>query len=229
MRAVRIWLFSTRQSPGLVEELADRLAPAERARANSVRDGEVRAGFVLSRAALRTQLASELGRSPSAFEIVPGRHGKPALIGGGLEFSLSHSDGLAALALSSVPVGIDVQRRRSGMQRMAERYFAPAEAATVTAGIDPDRADKRFGRLWTRKEACAKVLGGRLIPTLGRPLLPLIDGGFGWAEPPVTGRDLNMPADFDGAVALAGPDPFDLELTWWSPAETDPNMAGSAC
>jgi 4'-phosphopantetheinyl transferase len=122
-----------------------------------------------------------------------------------------------------------VQRRRSaaGLIRMAERYYPPAEARFVAeAADDPDELGRRFSTLWTRKEACAKVGGGRLIPTLGWPSRQPNDpesaepiGLFRSGDPaePVLIRDLAMPDDFHGAVAVAGSDDFEVTTHWWTP------------
>ncbi len=235
---VDVWLLSTVVSPALVEQFSTELPAGEQVRCAGLTDPVAKAEYVLGRLALRRLLADALGRPQSAFTFGTGTHGKPALAGGELEFNLSHSDGLAAIAICERAVGIDVQRQRTGagLDRMAARYFAPLEASWMQSTVDEDELGRRFSRLWSRKEACLKVTGGRLIPSLVWPLVTFEDASFGWTEPAVTGRDLAVPAGHHGAVAVAGHDSIDLHLSWWSAADPTPNpeptgvlMAGTSC
>jgi len=231
MTAISVWLLATGQPPPVVDRLAGLLDRAELGRAALMAEPGVHAEFVVSHAAARLILAELLGVPPDRLRWRYGRSGKPELAepATDLRISLSHSDGLAALAVcAGRPVGVDVQRRRTaaGLARMAERYFPPAEARYVAeAAADPDELGRRFGTLWTRKEACAKVGGGRLIPALAWPSRQAFDqewsyqdGPFhsGTAAEPVLIRDLAMPDGYSGAVALAGSDDFDIGMHWWA-------------
>ena len=88
------------------------------------------------------------------------RHGKPYLAapaGTDLRFNLSHTDGLALVALArGREVGVDVEAMRPGRraQAIADRRFTPAEAAAVRSAGDQDSL---FFRLWARKEAYLKA------------------------------------------------------------------------
>jgi 4'-phosphopantetheinyl transferase len=232
---VRVWLLSTEEPPAVVEQLSELLDPAERARRDALVDHGVRAEFVLCRAALRQLLADALNTAPGSLRFEIGPHGKPHLAGGALQFNLSHSDGRAAIALSERAVGVDIQQQRTGigLARMAERYYAPTEAAWMRSAPDPEELGRRFSRLWSRKEACAKVTGGRLIPSLVWPLSTFPDGSFGWTEPAVTGRDLVLSPGIHGAVAMAGSEPFELEIFRWAPTALisldGAPMAGTQC
>jgi 4'-phosphopantetheinyl transferase len=87
-------------------------------------------------------------------------HGKPYLAepsGLDLRFNLSHTDGLALVALArGREVGVDVEAARSGRraQGIADRWFTEAEAEQIRTAADPDAA---FYRLWARKEAYLKA------------------------------------------------------------------------
>jgi len=78
-------------------------------------------------------------------------------------FSLSHSEGYAAIAVADAPVGVDVERlsrirRIRGFERFAARVCAPGE-----------RCGSLFEllELWTRKEAYMKLDGRGLALGLG--------------------------------------------------------------
>ena len=245
--AVTVWFIPARQPDSVLAELAGVLDDRERQRAGAITAPGRQAEYLVAHAATRLILGGLLDRPPAALRWRHGPHGKPELDAAepGLRFSLSHSAGLAALAVSSDrPVGVDLQRRRSGAQpaRLAARYYPPDEAEFVTtAGTDTDIA-ARFGWLWSRKEACVKVQGGRLIPGLRWPVRgpgpataavlvtdPDSDGGQYLV------RDLPAPAGYSAAVAVAGSAPFELGCRWWAPAtaasnQQDPNrMAVATC
>ncbi len=77
-----------------------------------------------------------------------GPNGKPSLLAPQttLHFNLSHTGGLAALAVSRThSLGLDIEAERPISEDLAGRYFAPAEvealsrlpAAEVTAALFP--------------------------------------------------------------------------------------------
>jgi len=156
---------------------------------------------------VRDVLAGYLGSEP---EIEVGLHGRPALRSGELQFNLSHSQGLAAVAVSAVhAVGVDVERPRPRLDplRFAERFLAPAEAAALTALPAAERPEALV-QLWTAKEAYLKALGtGLTVP----PRSFTIDGtsvvSTHDASPPADWSlaTLELPTEHYGSVALRGP------------------------
>lgn len=95
---------------------------------------------------------------------------------GGIEYrkspashlSVSHSQGLVAVALAPVPVGVDLEHVHARpMIAEAERFFAPAEAAHLASLLDPDRRSL-FYDYWTLKEAACKAAGLPLWQGLDR-------------------------------------------------------------
>lgn len=95
-------------------------------------------------------------------------HGKPSLVGAALSFNVSHSGGLAALAVaSSGPIGIDLEQPRSvslSPQRQALIISAAAAFASEPVG------QGGFLVAWTSLEAFAKARGtgiGALLTDLG--------------------------------------------------------------
>lgn len=92
--------------------------------------------------------------------------GKPVLRGSTLHFSISHSKGLCAMALSDAPVGIDLQDTeafdRIELLRFASRFLSPDEHSVFLE--EPTK--EQLCRIWTRKEALAKLLGRPLSSSL---------------------------------------------------------------
>lgn len=82
--------------------------------------------------------------------------GKPQLCGGGLCFNLSHSGGYAACAVSTGPVGVDIQKTGPQVERVARRVFLPEELRTIGNSADQDAC---FTMLWALKESYLKYLG----------------------------------------------------------------------
>jgi len=79
--------------------------------------------------------------------------GKPYLPTTLRHFSISHAGQLVACAISSAPIGLDVEPRLPGKTSGLSHYFSPAEQAMIA------QQPSRLGELWTRKEAVVKAAG----------------------------------------------------------------------
>lgn len=83
--------------------------------------------------------------------------GKPYFEDANLHFSLSHSKGYVAAALSdSSPVGLDLECAcvpPDKARRLAERWFNESEKSEIS------NRSEDFTRIWTKKEAYAKMRG----------------------------------------------------------------------
>ena len=81
-----------------------------------------------------------------------------------LFYNLSHSGEYVALVMSSVPVGIDIEKLRSGQENLVKRFFSEEEAGWLLKSF----GDSAFTRMWTRKEAFIKARGiGMRMPLEG--------------------------------------------------------------
>lgn len=132
----------------------------EMARSDRFRRGQDRSAFVLSRALLRRVLGTFLGLDPASIEFHYNAHGKPALLGEtDLHFNVSHSEGMAAIAFSGVPVGVDIEAVTSERVAMeTASFFALGEREILSGCSEVERPDLFF-RFWTLKEAYAKARG----------------------------------------------------------------------
>ena len=139
----------------------------ERARASRFRLDRDRSRFIRVRSGLRTLIGSYLGVHPADVAFEYGTHGKPMLGGGyesSLKFNVSHSDGVALIAIShGVEVGIDVEaiRPMADADQIAARFFSPREKAELR-GLP----SASFFTCWTRKEAYLKARGHGLAQEL---------------------------------------------------------------
>ena len=95
------------------------------------------------------------------YGIATGPNGKPYLDGHeGIFFNISHSGDLAALALSDMEIGTDIQVIRHFKDSLVNYVFNPEEIS-LARKIDPggSDADMIYTRLWTMKEAVMKHSG----------------------------------------------------------------------
>jgi 4'-phosphopantetheinyl transferase len=175
---------------------AEELPAAERKRAAGFLHEPVARRWVASRWALRCVLAHYLERAPGEIHLELSEQGKPRVAdNSSLEFNLSHSGGLALVAVASRPVGVDIEAMRPdrNLLGLAQRAL-PADDADAVRAADSDERMHVFYRAWTRHEARLKCLG----TGLGSPL----------SDGPVTVVQLDLAPGYAAAVAAAGQEPF---------------------
>jgi 4'-phosphopantetheinyl transferase len=138
------------------------LDPGERASAAAFRFDRDRQRFIARRGQLRARLARETGEHPQKLRIEVDANGKPLLPDyRHLHFNLSHSRGLALLAIGrGVPVGCDMEWRNPELagRDVAARFFTEGECDDLAA-LPDRRWVEGFFNCWTRKEAYVKALG----------------------------------------------------------------------
>ncbi|HEX4633731.1 MAG TPA: 4'-phosphopantetheinyl transferase superfamily protein [Gemmatimonadales bacterium] len=144
------------------------LSGDERLRASRFAGPRARRRFAVARAELRKQLGARLEVPPQSIEFAYGPQGKPRLAGRhqhtGLRFSVSHCDGVAALAFATGgEVGVDIEALRAVPEadQIAAQLCTPAEWDAYEALAEHQRP-RGFLSWWTRKEAFVKAHGGGL-------------------------------------------------------------------
>lgn len=98
-------------------------------------------------------------RTGHAPEILKTGVGKPFLDGNPLCFSISHSGGRAVIAVSSRPVGVDIELCRGKRRPVIEKSFPDDEKSEINSERD-------FLAHWTAREAFIKKRGLTLAGTL---------------------------------------------------------------
>lgn len=155
---VRLHLWRLDPGPRDVARLAAHLDPAEAARAARFVRPSDRDAYRVGRGRLREVLARWCGCAPEALHFEAGAAGKPSLACGP-QFNLSHSGGLACLAVHpDRPLGVDIEAPRPVERAVAERFFSAAEQAELAA-LPTALWQAGFLSAWTRKEAVVKALG----------------------------------------------------------------------
>lgn len=138
------------------------LTPADLQEFASIRHTPTRERSLATRATLRIALseaAPEIDSSQWTF--TRDAYGKPTLGPGlpNLHFSCSHTHWMSVVAVSNRPVGIDIESSNLGADdAFLEEYFSDRERISVTAKPLGNQA-AAWSRLWTLKEAVAKLLG----------------------------------------------------------------------
>ena len=165
---VRVWtadLTGLADAPSVWRALLD---AEERDRLERLRRPEDRASYAAAHVLARLALATMTDRPAGALAFVRPTGERPRLTASEMVFSLSHADGMAAVAVCPRgPVGIDVER--TGRPELADpgviRLSCSAgEIARLETLPQPGRAEV-FLRLWTAKEAVAKAEGlGLALP-----------------------------------------------------------------
>jgi 4'-phosphopantetheinyl transferase len=168
---------------------AERLPAAERERAESFLREEAGRRWAAARWALRRVLADYLGKPAAEIELELDGGGKPRLRDDeGIEFSLSHSNGLALVAVAAErAVGVDVEliEPERDLVALAARAFDAEGAAAVRAAGQAERAAV-FYAAWTRHEARLKCLGAS-----GRAVVENVEVAPGYAAAvAVTGTEV---------------------------------------
>lgn len=101
-------------------------------------------------------LQKEFGEELSHFTIEKGVHGKPYFTDSDIMFNISHSGNYAAAAVSSIPVGVDVQVVRPVKDNIIAKLCRGKELEYIGNSSDKSRA---FIRLWALKESYIKATG----------------------------------------------------------------------
>jgi 4'-phosphopantetheinyl transferase len=190
---VHVWRASLDQDDDAIDEFHALLSDDELERARRFRFARDRNRYVVGRGLLRTLLGRYVDTDARRLRFRYGRFQKPALVGGGPFFNLSHSGHAALYAFSPCyEIGIDIELARPefARERIAEHFFSASEVKTLRA-LPDDEQPQAFLACWTRKEAFIKARGDGLSLALdsfdvslapGRPAA-LLRTAWSQAEP----------------------------------------------
>ncbi len=148
----------------LLERYRGLLSGDERERLER-RRGDHQKQYLVTRALVRWALSRSAPVAPGSWEFAEGEHGKPRIAGPAeappISFNVSHSGAVVLCAVADGPaVGVDVEElgRVRRFEKIAKRFFAPREAAAVSACSEAERSECFYQR-WTLKEAYIKARG----------------------------------------------------------------------
>lgn len=172
----------------------------------------VRTRFAASRCLLRRILGAYTGTDPASLRFGTVGEGKPQLAPLATDspfFNLSHAEDRWLLAVSTLDVGVDVERtdRRVDVERVSRRLFTPAETDAILRESGDVRR-RAFFRAWTGREALAKMRAEGMF-TLSLPAEIRVDPAVtlaltGDAPGRWTLLEVPVPLPWCAALAVAG-------------------------
>jgi 4'-phosphopantetheinyl transferase len=155
--------------PRLIARYHQLLDEEEREKQQRFHFARHRHQYLVTRALVRGVLSRYAAVPPERWRFVRNAHGRPEPIGSPLplRFNLSHTDGLAVIAVGlGDDLGVDVERARVDRSQLeiADRFFSAAEVAELRA-LPALRQGDRFFDYWTLKESYIKARGmGLALP-----------------------------------------------------------------
>ena len=167
-----MWRAALDRARAYIGPLERMLSVDEWQRAARFRSSHDRERFVITRGFLREVLGAYVQTDPADVQFDTGPKGKPSVRAGAatepVQFSLSHSDSIALLAITADrPVGIDIAKvsRDPEHDPIVRQFFSAVECQEYFR-LDDVEKPRAFARLWTRKEAYLKALGEGLSKPL---------------------------------------------------------------
>lgn len=162
---VHVWCADLDLPAPVIQRLQDDLSLDERRRAARFHYDIDRDRYIARHGLLRLILGGYLHISPAQLKFIYNSYSKPALSSEfesqALQFNLSHSQGLALIAVScGRAVGVDIEWIWTDVEyrQIAESYFSPVEKAALNAINDHD-LPLAFFNCWVCKEAFIKAHG----------------------------------------------------------------------
>jgi 4'-phosphopantetheinyl transferase len=164
---VHAWHLDLEGMSDMIPRFSNLLDEFEQSRADKYARPKDKQQFVVVRGALRMLLGKYLNVAPERLSFDTSFYGRPFVKeSAGLDFNVSHSGGLAVIALARARVGVDIEqiRRISDEKALARRFFSVSEYESLLRFPPHDRLGAFF-RCWSRKEAYIKAHGmGLAIP-----------------------------------------------------------------
>ncbi len=167
---VHTWCATLDVAPEMSAGFYTTLSLEERNRCARFRFERDRQRFIAAHGVLRELLGHYLGTQPGRIGYVCNAFGKPDLSpesGSRLRFNLSHSAGLALIAIATdANVGVDLEyiQAQSDYAEIAQHFFSADEVDRLS-GIPSHLYAEAFISCWTKKEAYVKACGdGLAIP-----------------------------------------------------------------
>jgi 4'-phosphopantetheinyl transferase len=227
---IHVWRVSLAQTESCLQYLQQTLSSDERTKADRFVFPKDRSQFIVSRGALRAILSRYVNITSHILRFDYNPYGKPSLIvaqgGNTLRFNLSHSRGMALIAITkNRDIGVDIESINPNFSclEIAEKFFSPLENS-VLRSLPEHLQATAFFTCWTRKEAYIKAVGkGLSIPlnqfdvslAPGEPAALLNVEGNPEEASKWSLIELFPSSDLVGAVAVAG-DCWKLDCWEWT-------------
>ncbi|PYR92164.1 MAG: 4-phosphopantetheinyl transferase [Acidobacteria bacterium] len=175
---VHWWCANLDVPPETSARLFATLTRDERSRSSRFRFERDQQRFIVAHGVLRDVLGCYLETKPREITFACNAFGKPDLspvFRSRLKFNLSHSAGLALIAIaadSNVGVDLECIQAQCDYAEIARRFFSPVEIAQLHA-LPSHLYAEAFFNCWTKKEAYLKARGEGLSIPLNSFSVPL--------------------------------------------------------
>lgn len=162
---IHVWRIFLDLLPPRPQSLWQSLDEDERERANRFYFRKDRERFIVAHGALRVILSRYVGMKADQIRFLNNANGKPSLArqcsGAGLRFNLSHSQGLALIAVTlGREIGVDIERIRANLDyELIARTFFSQQGTAALETLPHSIRREAFFTCWTREEAYLKARG----------------------------------------------------------------------
>ncbi|MCE9671374.1 4'-phosphopantetheinyl transferase superfamily protein [Myxococcus stipitatus] len=181
---VHVWIVEPERiaAPRLLEAYLGLLDDKERERQRRFRFERHQRQYLVSHALVRLTLSRYAPVDPATWAFSTNAYGRPEIQGtwgARLRFNLSHTDGMALVAVAlDDELGADVEdaERAGDTVEIADHFFAPTEVTALRA-LPQGAQRERFFEYWTLKEAYIKARGAGLSLPLDQFAFHLEPGG----------------------------------------------------
>ncbi|HML76550.1 MAG TPA: 4'-phosphopantetheinyl transferase superfamily protein [Anaerohalosphaeraceae bacterium] len=176
--------------------------------------------FIVRRSLLRRLLSAFLDRPAHAVSILSTAEGKPGLNPAehpsAIQFSLSHSHGIAAFAFTAERrIGIDIEKIDPDIELLplARQYFTAGEASYLEH-LEPQARLLAFYQCWTRKEAYLKAAGIRPLNSFdtGLQTNQILDALAPEQNQRWSMHALDLPAGWAGSFVIESTDQHPIKI-----------------
>lgn len=159
---VDLWLFSIDPDDYDENNFLPILSSEEQEKAKKFHFPIDQKKYMISHGMMRQLISSYISCHPGEIRYHVNAFGKPELItpSNTIHFNLSHSEKLGALAISTSPIGTDIEHIKSLEDYVAlTRHFLSAQESKYFERLSNAEQHLAFYRAWTRKEAYIKAIG----------------------------------------------------------------------
>ena len=129
---------------------------------NTLKTGMARRSFLAGRILAKSLVSDLIDMPAEAVTISLDDSGNPGVDSeAAVFFSIAHSGGWTACAVSLIPVGLDMEKRSENRNwpAIVDACFHPGEGEIIRNISGPEERSRYFHRLWTVKEAYIKARG----------------------------------------------------------------------
>jgi len=155
--AIDLWRISIKHHKFSKDQYTPLLSREERLKVKRYHQQRDKLRFTLGKGLLRLILSRYLGRSPEKIQFGYGINNKPFVKeGANLQFNVSYSHNYVMIAISSEPVGVDIEYINPAFDypMVMESCFMREEIQVIQQDLSPQKV---FFQSWTRKEALLKA------------------------------------------------------------------------